>query len=117
MFSFAGGIQTLSLRANSEKRHDSHEKLTDYQSTMASSSRGTGSEDNDSDFDNQSHEDDIDNDDEQINIQKQEEDERQKQLIVNNFRSIFSSNYSFCFCLNLVTTAKNSLEYYTRMVA
>lgn len=89
------GIQTLSSRANSEKRHDSQEKLTDYQSTMASSSRGTGSEDNDSDFDNQSHEDDIDNDDEQINNQKEEEEEneeneRQKQIILRQQKILWS---------------------------
>lgn len=77
----AGGIHTLSSRGNSEKRHDSHEKLTDLQSPMASSSRGTGSEDNDSDFDNQSHDDEIDNEEEQINLTKQEEEE-EKQVTV-----------------------------------
>ncbi|CAF3537649.1 unnamed protein product [Rotaria sordida] len=81
------GIHTLSSQGNSEKRHDSQEKLTDHQSPMASSSRGTGSEDNDSDFDNQSHEDDIDNDDEQTTNRPQSEDsineqEQQKQLIL-----------------------------------
>ena len=81
----SGGIHTLSSRGNSEKRHDSHEKLTDIQSPMASSSRGTGSEDNDSDFDNQSHDDEIDNEEEQINLPKrnEEEEEERKQLIVS----------------------------------
>ncbi len=78
LLSISGGIHTLSSRGNSEKRHDSQEKLTDFQSPMASSSRGTGSEDNDSDLDNQSHEDEIDNDDEQIN----KDEEQKKQLIV-----------------------------------
>lgn len=89
----AGGIHTLSSRGNSEKRHDSHEKLTDLQSPMASSSRGTGSEDNDSDFDNQSHDDEIDNEDEQINLtkQKDEEEEEQKQLIVRERKLSFLS--------------------------
>ncbi|CAF0848479.1 unnamed protein product [Rotaria sp. Silwood1] len=82
------GIHTLSSGGNIEKQHDSQEKLTDHQSPMASSSRGTGSEDYDSDFDNQSHEDEIDNDDEQITNRKQDEDlideqeEQQKQLIL-----------------------------------
>lgn len=95
LFFVAGGIHTLSSRGNSEKRHDSQEKLTDYQSPMASSSRGTGSEDNDSDFDNQSHEDEIDNDDEQIHNRKQTEDlinqqeEQQKQLIVIRKKNLF----------------------------
>jgi hypothetical protein len=95
----SGGIHTLSSRGNSEKRHDSQEKLTDHQSQMASS-RGTGSEDNDSDFDNQSHEDDIDNDDDQSTTRRQTEDlineqeEQKKQLIVlnkllSNFHSLF----------------------------
>ncbi len=78
LLSVSGGIHTLSSRGNSEKQHDSQEKLTDFQSPMASSSRGTGSEDNDSDLDNQSHEDEIDNDDEQIN----KDEEQKKQLIV-----------------------------------
>jgi len=83
-----GGIHTLSSRAISEKQNDSPEKLTDHQSPMASSSRGTASEDNDSDFDNQSHEDDIDNDDDQIVHRTQNEDlikeqeEQHNQLIV-----------------------------------
>ncbi|CAF1683783.1 unnamed protein product, partial [Adineta ricciae] len=56
------GIHTSSSsQVTIDKRHDSQEKLTDQQSPMASSSRGTGSEDNDSDFDNQSHEDDLEN--------------------------------------------------------
>ncbi|CAF2854630.1 unnamed protein product [Rotaria sp. Silwood2] len=82
-----GGIHTLSSQGTNEKRHDSQEKLTNHQSPMASSSRGTGSEDYDSDFDNQSHEDDIDND-EQITNRKQnehfinEQEEQQKQLVL-----------------------------------
>ncbi|CAF0970487.1 unnamed protein product [Adineta steineri] len=83
------GIHTLSSsRGNSEKQHDSQEKLTDHQSPMASSSRGTASEDNDSDFDNQSHEDDIDNEEEQNISRKPNEDstneeaESQKLLIL-----------------------------------
>lgn len=84
-----GGIHTLSSQGPSEKQHGSQEKLADYQSPMASSSRGTCSEDNDSDFDNQSHEDDIDNDDEQIvnrqqteDLIKEQEEQQKKQLIV-----------------------------------
>ncbi|CAF3181711.1 unnamed protein product [Rotaria socialis] len=76
------GIHTLSSQVQSDQPHDSHEKLIDHQSPMASSSRGTGSEDNDSDFDNQSHEDDIDNDEEQTSNLKQDEDlinEQEKQ--------------------------------------
>jgi U3 small nucleolar RNA-associated protein 14 len=99
----SGGIHTLSSRGNSEKRHDSQEKLTEYQSPMASSSRGTGSEDNDSDFDNQSHEDDIDNDEEQIN----EQEEQQKQIIVPKKKIIFFFYLNFY----LDETTKNSLGY------
>lgn len=100
-FLLAGGIHTLSSRGNSEKRHDSQEKLTDLQSPMASSSRGTGSEDNDSDFDNQSHDDEIDNEEEQINLtqHKEEEEEEHKQLIVrtNTFRVFFSRRDLFSY--------------------
>ncbi len=81
-FFLSGGIHTLSSQGNSEKQHDSQEKLTDFQSPMASSSRGTGSEDNDSDLDNQSHEDDIDNDEIIISKKLQEEEEEQKKLFI-----------------------------------
>ncbi|UJR23314.1 hypothetical protein I4U23_026328 [Adineta vaga] len=82
------GFHTIPFQSNSDKQHNSQEKLTDQQSPMASSSRGTGSEDNDSDFDTQSHEDDLDNEEEPIIVRKapeeliNEQEELKKQLII-----------------------------------
>ena len=119
-FVVLGGIHTSSSsQITIDKRHDSQEKLTDQQSPMASSSRGTGSEDNDSDFDNQSHEDDLENEEEQVIPKKapeeliNEQEELQKQLIVS-MRDTFVSIVPFG--VNLDSTTKNSLEYRTRMV-
>ncbi|CAF0786571.1 unnamed protein product [Adineta ricciae] len=91
------GIHTSSSsQVTIDKRHDSQEKLTDQQSPMASSSRGTGSEDNDSDFDNQSHEDDLENEDEQVIPKKapeeliNEQEELQKQLIIRQQKILWS---------------------------
>lgn len=113
-------MHTLSSRDNADKRHDSEEKLTEQQSPMASSSRGTGSEDNDSDSDNQSRDDDLDNDDELLAGRQpaeeliNEEEERQKQLIVGN-RCDFGEDSPLLS--NSDPTAEDPVEHRSGMAA